>query len=287
MSLLLFLLAAGYVEAFTPVLRSNDAAAGVRLAAAIFTQPERVVPEVLPKIYVYDHCPFCVRVRLALGAKNVKHEVVFMGNDDVATPTAMVGKKIAPILEDPASGTVMAESLDICDFFDKDEKYGPTALIAPATGRTDIKAWQKGLQTTMRMLTRPRYMTTCLPEFMQKDGKDAFVKNHQLPPHEKSDWKGDGSKFSLDEKWDMYVAALDTTEEYIPALNKALAELEGMLYSEQHASEGGLSYDDIDLWARLRSLSLIKGAVFPPKVKAYMEYWEKVGDVPLYFNMAV
>jgi glutaredoxin 2 len=60
-----------------------------------------------------------------------------------------------------------------------------------------------------------------------------------------------------------------------------------MLYSEQHCSEGGLSYDDIDLWARLRSLSLIKGAVFPPKVLAYMKYWEKVGDVPLYFNMAV
>ena len=37
--------------------------------------PARVVPDTLPKIYVYDHCPFCVRVRLALGLKNIKHEV--------------------------------------------------------------------------------------------------------------------------------------------------------------------------------------------------------------------
>lgn len=204
-----------------------------------------------------------------------------------ATPTALVGKKIAPILEDPSTGKVMAESLDICAYFDDDKRFGPPGIVAPATGRTDIKTWQKGLQTTMRMLTRPRYMTTCLPEFMQKDGKDAFVKNHQLPPYEKAEWKGDDSKFSMEEKWDMYVAALDKTEEHLPALNAALAELEGMLYSEQHCSEGGLSYDDIDLWARLRSLSLIKGAVFPPKVLAYMKYWEKVGDVPLYFNMAV
>ena len=60
---------------------------------------------------MYDHCPFCVRVRLALGLKNVKHEVVFRANDDVATPTALLGKKIAPILE--MNGDVMGESLDI------------------------------------------------------------------------------------------------------------------------------------------------------------------------------
>ena len=51
----------------------------------------------LPVLYVYDHCPFCVRVRLALGVKNVKHLVHFLANDDIATPTALVGKKIAPI----------------------------------------------------------------------------------------------------------------------------------------------------------------------------------------------
>lgn len=28
---------------------------------------QRVVPPVLPTVYVYDHCPYCVRVRLALG----------------------------------------------------------------------------------------------------------------------------------------------------------------------------------------------------------------------------
>eukprot|EP00951_Prasinocladus_malaysianus_P047890 scaffold652343_cov46-Prasinocladus_malaysianus.AAC.1 len=32
-------------------------------------QPPRVVPATLPRVYVYDHCPFCVRVRLALGFK--------------------------------------------------------------------------------------------------------------------------------------------------------------------------------------------------------------------------
>ena len=83
----------------------------------------------LPKIYVYDHCPFCVRVRLALGLKNVKHEAVFMANDDVATPTALLGKKIAPIWVDE-DGPMM-ESLDII------EKIDTGKVLKPASGRTD------------------------------------------------------------------------------------------------------------------------------------------------------
>lgn len=67
------------------------------MADGRFQQGERVIREKLPILYVYDHCPFCVRVRLAFGLKNVKHNVDFMTNDDIPTPTALVGKKIAPI----------------------------------------------------------------------------------------------------------------------------------------------------------------------------------------------
>jgi glutaredoxin 2 len=67
----------------------------------MFVKPPRVVPDdttLIPTLYNYDHCPFCVRVRLALGFKNIKHNLVFLANDDVATPTAMVGKKVSPIM---------------------------------------------------------------------------------------------------------------------------------------------------------------------------------------------
>jgi hypothetical protein len=65
--------------------------------AAPFTKGERIVREELPTVYVYDHCPFCVRVRLAFGIKNIKHNLHFLANDDIPTPTKLVGKKIAPI----------------------------------------------------------------------------------------------------------------------------------------------------------------------------------------------
>ena len=88
----------------------------------------------------------------------------------------------------------------------------------------------------------------------------------------------------------------------------------GMICCEDSCSEGGFSYDDIDLWSRLRSISLVKveslatahvnawkqggsptlkiclapqGAEFPPKLKAYMDKYAEIGDVPLYWNMQV
>jgi len=39
-----------------------------------------------------------------------------------------------------------------------------------------------------------------------------------------------------------------------------------MIYSAQHCSPHGVSYDDVDLFARLRSITIIKGIQMPPKV---------------------
>jgi glutaredoxin 2 len=52
-------------------------------------------------------------------------------------------------------------------------------------------------------------------------------------------------------------------------------------------TEGGLSLDDIDFWSRVRSLTLVKGLVWPPKLRAYMENLAERGDLPLYFPMAL
>jgi len=231
----------------------------------------------LPQLYVYDHCPFCVRVRLALGLLDMPHQLMFLGNDDVETPTALVGKKIAPIWVDK-DGPMM-ESLDII------EKIDTGAVFKPASGRTDLKAWQKSVQTLMRKLQRPRYVKVPLPEFMQKGGRDAFVKNHQMPPFEKAEWKtGD---MTLEDKYAKYAEALAESDELVPQLSEALLELEPLIYSADCCTEGGLSYDDIDLWARLRSMTMIKGLVYPPKVRGYLDHFEAKGDVPLYDVMAL
>jgi len=131
---------------------------------------------------------------LALGVKNVKHNVHFFQNDDIPTPTKLIGKKIAPIFAIPEDDFIMGESLDIIAKIDEDERFGTPGQILPATARKDLKAWQKSVQVLLRTLQRPRYVATgLLPEFQQIDGRHAFIKNHQLPPYEKPEWKGDGT----------------------------------------------------------------------------------------------
>lgn len=258
-----------------------------------FVQPPRVVRDELPVVYVYDHCPFCVRVRLALGIKNVKHNVEFLANDDIPKPTKLVGKKIAPIFSIPEDDLIMMESLDIIAQVEGDERFGPTSVILPSTGRTDIKAWQKSVQVLLRTMQRPRYVATgLLPEFQQIDGRHAFIKNHQLPPYEKLEWKGDGSEenpgMDMHEKLKLYAEAMATDPTpLLEDLNAKLIELDDMVYSKQYCSEGGLSLDDVDLWSRLRSITIIKGIIWPEKLRAYMDILSALGDVPLYDQMAL
>jgi len=283
--------AAGFTAPVAKVARGTALSMSTATEAAPFAKGPRVIREQLPIVYVYDHCPFCVRVRLALGMKNVKHLIHFLANDDVATPTNLVGKKIAPIFELPEDKLVMMESLDIIAKIDSDPRFGPTSQLLPASGRKDIKSWQKSVQTLLRTLQRPRYVATgLLPEFQQLDGRHAFIKNHQLPPYDKPEWKGDSENpgMDMDTKIKLYAEAMAADPvPLIEDLNARLVELDDMLYSEHYCSEGGFSLDDIDLWARLRSITIIKDVIWPTKLRAYMDNLSALGDVPLYDEMAL
>jgi len=250
-----------------------------------FAKPERVVHDILPQLYVYDHCPFCVRVRFAMGLKNIKHKLEFLANDDVATPTALIGKKIAPIMEWKEAGVVMKESMDIIQFIDGDARFGPTGVILPATDRTDLKAWQSSVRDLLRGLQRPRYVATgLLPEFQQLDGRHAFIANHQMPPFSKDEWK----PMDMAEKLTIYAEAMakDPANE-LEELNRKLVELDDIIFSEHHCSPGGVSYDDVDLFSRLRSITIIKDVEWPEKLRNYMDRMSELADIPLYDEMAL
>eukprot|EP00956_Cyclotella_meneghiniana_P010901 scaffold15236_cov75-Cyclotella_meneghiniana.AAC.12 len=287
-------LAAGVASGFAPP-SSRSVVTKLNLSTSTEAAPvvkgERIVRPQLPKVYVYDHCPFCVRVRLALGLKNVKHTLHFLANDDIDTPTALVGKKIAPIFEIPEDKLIMMESLDIIAKIDTDPRFGTTDVFRPASGRKDIKAWQKSVQTLLRTLQRPRYVATgLLPEFQQLDSRHAFIKNHQLPPYEKPEWKGDAENpgMDMDTKLKLYAEAMSADPApLLEDLNARLVELDDMLFSEHYCSEGGLSLDDVDLWSRLRSITVIKGVQWPTKLRSYMDNLSALGDVPLYDEMAL
>ncbi|AYF45236.1 glutaredoxin 2, C-terminal domain protein [Halobacteriovorax sp. BALOs_7] len=63
------------------------------------------------KLYHYIHCPFCVRVRMALGFFDLDYESVVLDYNDEETPLKLTNKKMLPIME--IDGEIMNESLDI------------------------------------------------------------------------------------------------------------------------------------------------------------------------------
>ncbi|GKY92097.1 hypothetical protein MPSEU_000181100 [Mayamaea pseudoterrestris] len=267
-------------ETDTPVESSNSNSNIVP-----FTKPERVIHSDLPVVYVYDHCPFCVRVRLALGLKNIKHTALFLANDDVKTPTALIGKKIAPIFEWKEANIVMPESMDIIKLIDSDERFGAPHLIKPSSGRTDLKDWQSSTRDLLRVLQRPRYVATgLLPEFQQLDGRHAFIFKHEMPPYNKESWK----ELPMKEKLAIYAEAMskDPADD-IEELNRKLVELNDIVTCEHHCSPGGLCLDDIDLFSRLRSITIIRGVEWPSKLRKYMNHLSEIADVPLYDEMAL
>jgi len=60
------LLAAGFSPTVGPAKRFAPVSASSRRATVA------AVSMALPELYVYDHCPFCVRVRMALGLKGIQ-----------------------------------------------------------------------------------------------------------------------------------------------------------------------------------------------------------------------
>ena len=188
----------------------------------------------------------------------------------------------------PGADIIMPESMDIINLLDSDERFGPTGAIAAASGRTDLKEWQKSVQSLLRTLQRPRYVATgLLPEFQQLDSRHAFIMNHQLPPYDKSEWKGEDG-MDMDEKLKIYADAMASDPApLIEELNAKLVQLDDKIHSENHCTEGGLSMDDIDLWARLRSITIIKDVQWPKRLRAYMDNISELADIPLYDEMAM
>ena len=57
------------------------------------------------KLYIYDHCPFCVRARMIFGLRQIPVELIHLANDDEATPIGLIGAKQVPILQKPMAAT--------------------------------------------------------------------------------------------------------------------------------------------------------------------------------------
>lgn len=232
--------------------------------------PSRIVLHPLPRLLVYDHCPFSMRVRHCLGIKNIKHELVWLMNDDVSTPTALVGKKVVPIFQPEGPlGPSLVESLDIVKFIDSDSRFGETNMIRPSSGRTDISLWMNETDDAFSRLTKVRFSRTTVPEFTFSDSRNYYIANHPFKTE----------PFSFNENFEL-------SHKYIDILQSQLEELASMIFCKEYCTEGGISIDDVELFPKLRQLTIVKSLQLPQKIREYVVYHANVSEMPLYEQIA-
>jgi len=195
------------------------------------------------KLFVYDHCPFCVKARAIFGLKDVPFDLAILLNDDEATPVSMIGKKMAPILEH--DGRFIADSMDIVAHVDG--LSGTRILSGPCNPA--VAQWLTDASEPLFRLALPRWASADLEEFSTPEARAYFTRN----------------KEAMIGSFAVHMAA---SSDYIATLNQHLPTLAPLILSADGVS-GELSETDIHLFAALRALSIVKGIIYPAAVDAY------------------
>lgn len=214
------------------------------------------------KLFIYDHCPFCVKARMIFGLKNIPVELNILMNDDVDTPTRMIGQKMAPILQKDDS-RYMAESMDIVHYVDKvDGKPLLTGDRNPA-----IAAWLRKVNEYTNRLLLPRMAKAPFDEFSTPEARAYFTEKKQA------------SIGSFEEH-------LSHSQGLVKKISDDLRDLDKMI-KEPNAVNGELSDDDFDLFPLLRNLTLVQGITWPTRVADYRDNMAKQTQVNLLTSMAI
>lgn len=215
------------------------------------------------KLYIYDHCPYCVKARMIFGLKNVPFELKILLNDDEESPIRMVGQKMVPILEKD-NGGFMPESMGIVHYVDQNFA-GPEIIISSKNDA--LVDWTLNIWGIAYKLAMPRWIQIGLEEFKTQGAIDYFIKKKEA-------YMGS------------FENAMANSADYIEEANKRLEELNKLLHSENSA-EGQLSESDIHIFPALRAFSVTKGIIFPTKVKNYMKNMSNQSRIDLHLDKAI
>ena len=189
------------------------------------------------RLYLFEHCSLCFRVRMIAALKRLHLQETVVLNDDSDTMISLAGKRVVPILV-KNDGQPMLESMDMVDYVDG---LGGRVLTGPQ--RNEVATWADRVFAAMPPLTQSRYPLLGLPEF----GTVAALDHYHL---RKRKTLGD------------FVELRANTRQHINLLMPDFEELDRLI-EEPLAVNGKLSLDDIRVLPLLRSAAVVKGLRFP------------------------
>ncbi|MDO6704584.1 glutaredoxin 2 [Photobacterium sp. 1_MG-2023] len=215
------------------------------------------------KLFVFDHCPYCIKAMMVAGLKQSDIELVYLQNHDVQARIDKVGANMVPILQKP-DGSYMAESLDIAHYLDTQDG---TPRLTEARHSEQIAAWTAAARPANSRLVYPRWLMIDLPEFQCQEAKDWFEGNKSAAM---------GQSFA---------EAYANSAAHIETMSHLLAELDWLTLPSERNNQ--LSLDDVNLFPTLRNLTVVKGLTFPPRIRQYIDEVAALTGITLYEHVAV
>jgi glutaredoxin 2 len=196
------------------------------------------------KLYHYVHCPFCVRVRLALGYFNLPYESIVLAYDDEATPLKLTGIKMLPILV--AENRTINESLDIMALLDLQQQLCIPELTKTAEFKS-FEAYLNQIGGPIHSLAMPQWIYT-----------QEFTPESRQYFQQKKEAKRGPFKDLINKK-----------EDFINILNLELSKLEKELTPFYKSSK--FSLYDIMLAAHLWGMYMVPEFQFSPAIHSYLQ----------------
>ena len=160
----------------------------------------------------------------------------------------------------------MPESMDIVEYIDN--KYQPKLIKNKGKQNLQLYKWIDESGYFVSRLAMPRWAKVNFEEFKTTAARNYFI-------NKKESYMG-----SFEE-------LIKNTPEYLLATEAKLLELEKLLFSTEYASKNELTEDDIILFPKLRSLSIVKDLRFPDKVLQYIHNMSRKSHVNLNLDIAL
>lgn len=195
-------------------------------------------------LYHYVHCPFCVRVRMALGHLNLPYESHVLAYDDEETPVRLTGIKMLPALA--TENKVINESLDIIALIDKNNHL-KVREVTESSDYPQLESFLSRLGNPVHSLAMPYWIWT--PEFTSSS-REYFQKKKE-------------------KKRGPFKDLVKNQNQFIEELKPLLDELKVNLKPFYRSETFGLK--DILIASHIWGLYVVPEFQFTPEIHSYLQ----------------
>ena len=201
------------------------------------------------KLFIYEHCPYCIRVRVALAIKNIACEIEYLHDDNTDGHFEKIGRKSVPILQKD-DGTYMGESLDIIDYLDtlKGEK-----MFADKTVRSDILAIITSMKTEFSSLVFTATSQLNFPEISTPSAKAHYI-----------------NRYLTHLRYDTVDGVINDIDTLKATVQFGLQKISDLLESDNAMVGDEIGMNEIILFSRLYTITALDNIVLPARLSHYL-----------------